>query len=354
MGDAAIKRYRRYHGYDYSRGGYIFITTSLSPRTPALGRVVIGRPTAGHHELTAGLSLTPAGAAVEAALVDTPRFVPGVALKQYVIMPDHVHVLVYVSPGLQSPLKSLGRFMAGFKRVAAKNAGITWEKGYHDRICVGADFREQVQAYIEQNPLKWALMYGEGRLTAGHHGLRAGHHGASICHVQEMLDYAVLAPEDYWRGLGNLSLLDGRLCGIRISRRCNGLGGFSARLLRGSTLGYAYISTFLSPGERELWDLLAKNGGKMIKVKERALGLVYRPDINEAPLLAEGRLAILGLGIGRLTAGHHEPTAGHHEPTAGQITRFGSLLLNDKIAAMSKASSEGLALYATPEGVRRI
>ena len=275
-------------------------------------------------------------------------------MKQYVIMPDHVHVLVYVSPGLQSPLKSLGRFMAGFKRVAAKNAGITWEKGYHDRICVGADFREQVQAYIEQNPLKWALMYGEGRLTAGHHGLTAGHHGASICHVQEMLDYAVLAPEDYWRGLGNLSLLDGKLCGIRISRRCNGLGGFSARLLRGSTLGYAYISTFLSPGERELWDLLAKNGGKMIKVKERALGLVYRPDINEAPLLAEGRLAILGLGIGRLTAGHHELTAGHHEPTAGQITRFGSLLLNDKIAAMSKASSEGLALYATPEGVRRI
>lgn len=33
------KTLRRFHGYDYSRGGSMFVTTGLAERTPLFGRV---------------------------------------------------------------------------------------------------------------------------------------------------------------------------------------------------------------------------------------------------------------------------------------------------------------------------
>lgn len=330
-----IKRYRRFHAYDYTRGVRLFLTTSLAPRHPALGRVewLDGGPSARQPRVV----LTPAGEAVEAALVETPRFVPAVSLERHVVMPDHVHLLVNLHSGEREPLKTLGRFMSGFKRVAAKNAGIRWEQGYHDRICLGKEFRRHVEAYIAQNPLKWALMHGEfGGLTTRHQ------EGGAVCRVREPLDSPVLDDAGYWRGLGALNLLEAKLCAVRISRRVERLPeALAARFLRGAAAGWVFLSTFLSAGERELFALVAEHGGRMVVVKERGLGWVYRPDIHEALLLAEGRLAVLGL-----VGDNGWPTASLQEATVAQqvVTRAGSLLLNDKIAAMAEASG-GLAMY---------
>ena len=328
-----IKRYRRFRGYDYTRGARLFLTTSVSPRRPALGRVVWHD--GGAPARQARVALSPVGEAVAAALAETPRFVPAVSLERWVVMPDHVHALVDLHPGEAQPLKTLGRFMGGFKRVAGKNAGIRWEEGYHDRICLGTEFRRHVEDYIAQNPLKWALMHEEfGRLATGHQE-------GAVCRVKEPLESGVLEEEDYWRGLGALELLEEKLCAVRVSRRLERLPEeLSARFLRGTAKGWVFASTFLSAGERELFALLAANGGRMVAVKERGLGWVYRPGIHEAPLLAEGRLAVLGLADG----GSGRPTTGQQE-----VTREGCLLLNAKIAAMAEASG-GVALRVGGDG----
>lgn len=327
------KRYRRFHGYDYSRGARLFLTTGLAGREPVLGQV----EWAGNDG--ARVVLSAAGEVVREALLETPRFVPAVALERYVIMPDHVHLLVKLRAGEEAALKALGRFMAGFKRVAAKDAGIRWEEGYHDRICLGREFRGHVEAYMDLNPLKWALMHLP--LPGGGAGGRA----SAACHIREPLEAGVLEDCDYWRGLGALELLEGRLCAVRVSQRMEGVpGGLLERFRRGIGTGWVFVSTFLSAGERELFHFLAGNGGRMVAVKERGLGWVYRPDIRETPLLAEGRLAVLGIGgavDGRLTAGQQE------------VTRAGSLHLNAKIAEMARVSG-GCALYITPEGVHRV
>ena len=357
-----IKRYRRFQGYDYRRGARLFLTTALALRHPALGRVewlADDQPSGGRLSgLDGGASarqarvvLTPAGEAVEAALVETPHFVPAVSLERYVVMPDHVHLLVNLRPGEAEPTKTLGRFMCGFKRVAAKNAGIRWEEGYHDRICLGKEFRRHVEAYIVQNPLKWALMHeGVGGLTTRHQEGGGGattrkQEGDVVCRVREPLESGVLDDADYWRGLGALDLLEGKLCAVRISRRVERLSASVAeRFLRGAAKGYVFVSTFLSAGERELFELLAANGGRMVVVKEQGLGWVYRPDIHEAPLLVEGRLAVLGLGGGGGGGGGGGLTTRHQE-----VTREGSLLLNGKIASMAEASG-GVALRVGEEG----
>ena len=376
---AEIHRYRRFGGYDYSRGGYLFITVSLEPRRQALGRVVgswladsqpsgahEGQLTAGHHEgrlsathegqlpaahdgrLSAGLSLSPAGEAVEKALLETPRFVPGVALKSHVIMPDHVHLRVYLKPDLPEPLKTLGRFMAGFKRVAAKNSGVTWQQGYHDRICLSRFINEKVDAYIAGNPLKWLLMHGPD----------------APLKVHEPLDSPRFPETEWWTAAGNLALLspERRIAAVSVSRslRPGDIPAVVARLLKAAREGWVVASTFISPGEIAVRQALEAEKRPCIKAVPDSLEMVYRPKVEETEAFAEGRLLVVSrqcgpevsrydawhgmgaalaaaaaavgggtgvyvhrkgtpevrweAGIGRLTAGHHEPlTVGQQE-----------------------------------------
>lgn len=304
-----IKRYRRYVGFDYSSGAWPFITIAIEPRRPLLAQIEAGRSVP-----------TELGRIVERELLETPRHAVGVRLVKHCIMPDHIHFLVHLASGLPSPLKALGRFVVGFKRVVAhETAGrVKWQQGYHDRICNGRIFREHVMRYIAYNPLKWELMHG-----------REG-----FCRVIEPIESPLLDDADYWRGVGNLALLDGarRFCAVRISRRVaeSRFAAICARIDRGLAMGYTIVSTFLSPGERALYRHLTERGAAFVVVKERALPLVYRPDIAETPLLAEGRLAILGNGSVSLEE--------------DKITRSGCLALNDKIATLARASG-GFALY---------
>lgn len=90
---AQIKRYRRFHGYDYSRGATLFITIATEPRRPLFGRIVDARPL-----------LTPLGDDVLAALEAIPKFNPGFILFSRVVMPDHVHFRIYFPSGLAEPL----------------------------------------------------------------------------------------------------------------------------------------------------------------------------------------------------------------------------------------------------------
>lgn len=294
---AEIHRYRRFGGYDYSRGGYLFITVSLEPRRQALGRVVtIGQLTAGHHEcqlpaahdgrLSAGLSLSPAGVAVEKALRETPRFVPGVALKCHVIMPDHVHLLVYLKPNLPEPLKTLGRFMAGFKRVAAKNAGVTWQQGYHDRICLSRFIKEKVAAYIAGNPLKWLLMHGPD----------------APLKVHEPLDSPRFPETEWWTAAGDLALLspERRIAAVSVSRslRPGDIPAVVARLLKAAREGWVVASTFISPGEIAVRQALEIEKLPCIKAVPDSLEMVYRPKVEETEAFAEGRLLVVSRQCG--------------------------------------------------------
>ena len=80
MGKKEIRRYRRFCGYDYSRGAALFITVVTNPRRRLFGKIV-----------GAKLQKTPLGLAVERRFAEMAQM-PGIRLFNFVVMPDHVHL----------------------------------------------------------------------------------------------------------------------------------------------------------------------------------------------------------------------------------------------------------------------
>ena len=112
--DGEIERYRCFLGYDYSRGASLFITIVTSPRRPWFGRIRDAR-----------VELTGLGKAVDESIRFTLSRIRGLRLQRHIVMPDHVHVRVYLAPGLEEPIGSFrldgGEFWRGVGSVGILN-----------------------------------------------------------------------------------------------------------------------------------------------------------------------------------------------------------------------------------------
>jgi REP element-mobilizing transposase RayT len=117
------------------------------PRPPAY---VPGSATASHVELSE------IGQTVDAAIRHNNR--NGVSIQKYVIMPNHVHMIVTLSShGTgdrgRSPLQMIVRNM---KAYVTKQIGFSlWQRSYHDHIIRSEDEYLRIMQYIEENPAKW-------------------------------------------------------------------------------------------------------------------------------------------------------------------------------------------------------
>lgn len=275
-GDRTVPKLRRFAGYDYTRGCTIFITFTLGRRVPVLSRVEGDR-----------VVYLPAGEAFHATLLrELTRHPDLIRLKSFVIMPDHVHMRLYLTPGQASALRTLGQFVANLKRWSIYRAGqagvtIDWQENYHDRICLTREIWERVDRYIGYNPLKWSLMHGANPPLK----------------VHEMLDSPLIPQGEYWSGVGRVDLLSGkmRICVLQLSRRIPE-GDYEAilnDLRRVAKAGYVFASTFISPLERRLFDLLIRSKLAVIHAVPDELQSVYRPKDHEPRLFAEDRYLML-------------------------------------------------------------
>ena len=339
----ASAHHRRYRSYDYDRGAVVFATVVTEPRRRLFGRVVEGR-----------MALSALGERVAAALQS--QRTEGVALHEWVVMPDHAHFLLHLKPGQREPLRALGSFVGGFKSYttrlywemaheearttegarpglsagAGRNPGRTppvvcaiadtlWQAGYHDWLCISRRFIESCRAYIAYNPLKYELQ----------------HNRPEALRIREPLDSPLLADGEYWKGVGATGLLDpqARLLAVRISRRVDTAAAIAAavaRILRGVDAGFIPVCGFVSPGERALRDaLIALPGARFIQVEVEAMPVDYRPASPLLPALQEGRLLLLG------------------RPEATDLfDRVACLALNASILALARRSAGGMGCYA--------
>lgn len=287
----AAGHFRRFKGYDYSRGAALLVTFGVKGRPPVFGRVTEG----------GRLDPSPVGLAAAETLAREAARPSGVELMKSVIMPDHVHLRFYIQPGLEEPLAKLAAFVRNFKRWSqwrAKGLGVAfeWEEGYHDRLCLSSEIIDLADSYIENNPLKWFLMHGN----------------PPPLKVVEPFDSARLPAGEWWCGVGATELLglDCRLCAIRLSRKISAgdCGAVVARLMTAVEKGFTLMGTFISPCERAVAAELERRGAPMVKAVPDPLAMVYRPKADEPRQFAEGRLLLLSRvaapGISRYDAWH--------------------------------------------------
>jgi REP element-mobilizing transposase RayT len=335
----AIGRYRRFKGWDYTKGASLFITIATEPRRPIFGEIKGGR-----------VVLTTLGEKVAEALRAMPRLNPGLGLFGWVVMPDHVHFNCALVAGLEEPLKVLGWAIRRFKNyttaLAKRSLGLVehsstiksmatrlrdsdrfdgqtafgqlWQQGYHDYILLSRSMIDSTERYIAYNPMKWELMYGEGG------GLR----------VVEPLSSPRLDIGDYWKGVGNIELLspDEKLVSLRVSREVatpEAIARVVRRMESAVEKGYVVISGFISRGERAVRDMLAaRKDAKFIRILPSCIpNRRFKPESVYIEPFAENRF----LEIAR----------GNDETEFG---RRACLDLNAEIIEIA-TSAKGLALY---------
>ena len=97
-------------------------------------------------------TLSPYGRCVEEAIRRIPITYSGIILDSYVIMPNHVHLLLQTVP-----LDGRSRIIQQTKGVASKKAHFSlFQKLFYDHCVRHEDDLANIREYIQNNPLKWA------------------------------------------------------------------------------------------------------------------------------------------------------------------------------------------------------
>ena len=325
-----IKRYRRFQGWDYSRGASLFITISTSPRRAIFGQVVGGE-----------MKLSPLGEKALFSLESMPRYNPGLLLFGRVVMPDHIHFNCHIEAGLEEPLKFLGNAVRRFKNhiskvaraqfatsgvppnpdgQAALDLTLAWQQGYHDRLLPSEAIMKATERYIAYNPAKWELMKNR----------------PAALRIKEPLDSLRLDPSEYWKGVGNTALLEesNKIVSLRISRKLseNQLKDVEKRINSAIEQGFTILSGFISPGEKRVRDICCCNkNAKFIRILPSMMPLAYKPESAYVEAFLENR--------------YLELAKGNEEVEFG---RAACLDLNEEIVKIATAG-EGLAVYLRPE-----
>ena len=343
----------------------MFITIATAPRHAHFGHIKEGK-----------VELSALGKIVQESLELIPRLNPGIRLFGHVVMPDHIHLNVHIDAGLAEPLRALGKAISRFKNHTTKQAKLLglighspiinmpatqgcatqqtmkahadrcavpqaaeasgdgravpvllWQQGYHDRLCLTREFIESTERYIAYNPLKWELMYGTHA-----DGLR----------IHEPLDVPCLDAADYWKGVGNVALLQGKIVSLRVSREVRAphqIATVVARMKNAAEKGYTILSGFISPGEKAVRDMLCANpGARFIRILPSCIpNARFKPESRYVRAFAEGRYLEIAKGNDEVA-----------------FDRTVCLDYNAEITRIANAGDSGLALYWKGDGAHRL
>lgn len=153
-----VRKPIRLREYDYSQPGYYFVTICTAVRNRNILCSI--------HNVGDGLRAIPhvalpgTGRSVKDAITEIPVINPGVEVDIYTIMPDHVHLILYLTGrhGGRPLPDIIGRFKSytdHYYRIQS-DSRVTklWQRGYYDHIIRGDHDLNETRAYIQNNPLK--------------------------------------------------------------------------------------------------------------------------------------------------------------------------------------------------------
>ena len=142
----------RLNKFDYSQNGAYFITLCTKERKKLFWDNVgasIARPQE--------IELSRYGEIVERAIINIPKIYPAVSLDNYVIMPDHIHLLLRIDDnqnGRPMVAPTVSTIIQQTKGYITKQIGFSvWQKLFHDHIIRNKNDYMEIWEYIENNPV---------------------------------------------------------------------------------------------------------------------------------------------------------------------------------------------------------
>lgn len=185
----------RLQNYDYSQNGAYFVTICTAHKRPLFGVVRRGDP-CGRPPVPVYAELSEIGRIVESYLTEIPSHYPDVHLASYVIMPDHIHMILVLTqnqperagqcpaPTEESDLScrrggtpgppataekpvppcrrggtpgppALPKIINAFKSLTTRKAGCSlWQRGYYEHILRNQQDFDEAAGYITENPVR--------------------------------------------------------------------------------------------------------------------------------------------------------------------------------------------------------
>jgi REP element-mobilizing transposase RayT len=172
------RRSIRLKGYNYSQAGAYFITICTQGRECLFGQVIEGV-----------MQLNEYGWIVHDEWVRTADVRPNVELDLFVVMPNHLHIIVVIhshdggrgvlqyaptsyagttenqTSRLRSPSQTIGAIVRGFKSASTKRinelrktpGAAVWQRNYFEHIIRDDESLHHIRQYIVENPLRWHL-----------------------------------------------------------------------------------------------------------------------------------------------------------------------------------------------------
>ena len=169
MGEWFARKNTRLPDYDYNSAGAYFLTICTEKRRCLLSRIVGTGVLDGPN-----VELTSYGKIAAESLNRMNDFYDNLSVESYVIMPNHIHMLLVVQEGpSEKPVPTVqnsvvSRFISTFKRFCNKEYGRNiWQSRSYDHVIRNQqDFDKHLQ-YIYENPFAWQqdeLYVVEGKL----------------------------------------------------------------------------------------------------------------------------------------------------------------------------------------------
>ncbi len=152
------RKVNRLKEYDYSQVGAYFITICTENRKCILSEVVGGEVLDAPH-----ITLKFHGSIADKILSQMNDFYESVKIDKYVIMPNHIHMILIVKDNgtsrTSSPTKQhsfIPQFVSSFKRFCNKKYGCNiWQRSFYDHVIRDGNDYLKISNYIDQNPHKW-------------------------------------------------------------------------------------------------------------------------------------------------------------------------------------------------------
>ena len=143
----------RLQRFDYATHVYYFITICCKDKQHLLGRIVGAAYMPPVHVI-----LSKTGEIAEKNLLAIEEHTPQVDIEKYVIMPNHLHMILSIGGSGEAAAPTVPRIMNSYKASVSRDIGFpVWQRSYHDHIIRDHHDFEETWKYIDNNPLQWVL-----------------------------------------------------------------------------------------------------------------------------------------------------------------------------------------------------